>query len=322
MGDQTRPLTHGSLFTGIGGFDLGFEWAGFATAWQVEISPYCIGVLKRRFPGVPRHADITECGAYNLAPVDVLTGGFPCQPFSLAGKRRGATDDRYLWPEMRRIVAALRPAWVVAENVPGIIGVCLDDIMADLEAEDYEAGTIVLPACAFGAWHRRDRVFMVANAAREPRRTRGSGRPQAGQEAGVGGAVLADADSVGRHWGTGPLGPGRRQEPADGRSVVSNADSHEFESRARPYRRSAATELPQDADVRAVQPRRIRRRAAQASGRKWWAAEPRVGRVAYGVPHRLDRLAALGNAVVPQAAYWIACRIREAIERHGRTTAT
>lgn len=319
MGDPARTLTHGSLFTGIGGFDLGFEWAGFATAWQVEISTHCTRVLERRFPGVPRHADITECGAHNLAPVDVLTGGFPCQPFSLAGKRRGATDDRHLWPEMRRVVAVLRPPWVVAENVPGIIGVCLDDIMADLEAEDYEAGAIVLPACAFGAWHRRDRVFVVANTAREPRRTGGSERFQAGQEAGVGGAVLADADAVGRDGRTGQLGAGWRQEPADGRGVASDADGHEFESRARSYRRPAATELPQDADVRAVQPRRIRRRAAQASGQEWWAAEPRVGRVAYGVSHRLDRLAALGNAVVPQVAYWIACRIREAIERRGRT---
>ncbi len=182
MGDPARPLTHGSLFTGIGGFDLGFEWAGFVTAWQVEISTYCLNVLKRRFPDVPRYTDIAACGTHNLASVDVLTGGFPCQPFSLAGKRRGVTDDRHLWPEMRRVVAALRPPWVVAENVPGIIGVCLDDVVADLEAEGYEAGILVLPACAFGAWHRRDRVFIVANAAREPRRAGGSGRSQARQE--------------------------------------------------------------------------------------------------------------------------------------------
>lgn len=317
MGDPARFLTHGSLFTGIGGFDLGFEWAGFATAWQVEISSYCTRVLERRFPGVPRYTDITECGAHNLVPVDVLTGGFPCQPFSLAGKRRGAADDRFLWPEMYRVVAALRPPWVVAENVPGIVGVCLDDVMADLEAEGYEAGALVLPACAFGAWHRRDRVFVVAHTACEPRRAGRSERSQARQEVGGGGAVVADADSVGRRGRAGPLRSKRRQESADGRGVVPDAHRHEYEEHTQPDRRQAATELSQDADVRAVQPRRIRRRAAQTGGQEWWAVEPRVGRVAYGVPHRLDRLAALGNAVVPHVAYWIACRIREAVERQG-----
>jgi len=240
--DKAAPLTHGSLFTGIGGFDLGFEWAGFTTAWQVERSAYCRDVLERRFPGVPRYAEIADCGARNLAPVDVLTGGFPCQPCSLAGKRRGASDDRWLWPQMRRIISALKPAWVVAENVYGLValqdGMVFESVLRDLEAEGYDVQPLVIPACAVDAPHRRERVWILAHAPQQRRQRR-------------------------------PVGPGSAEPQG-------------------PYARAA----------------RLRR----------WAPEPRVGRVAYGVPHRVDRLTCLGNAAVPQVAYRIARGICEAIE--------
>src|SRR5512136_1087486 len=138
-------LTFGSLFAGIGGFDLGFERAGMQCLWQVEIDDYCQHVLAEHWPEVKRYGDVRECGSHNLAAVDVICGGFPCQPHSVAGKRKGAVDDRDLWPEMRRIIAELQPTWVVAENVPGIRGTILDAVLADLEALAYETGTISVP---------------------------------------------------------------------------------------------------------------------------------------------------------------------------------
>ena len=113
--------TFGSLFAGIGGIDLGLERASWECRWQVEIDPFCQKVLAKHWPDVRRYGDVRDCGKHNLETVDLIAGGFPCQPYSLAGKRGGESDDRNLWPEYRRIVAELRPAWVLAENVPGII---------------------------------------------------------------------------------------------------------------------------------------------------------------------------------------------------------
>jgi DNA (cytosine-5)-methyltransferase 1 len=160
-------LTHGSLFTGIGGFDLGFAYVGIPTRWLIEIDPYCRAVLKKNFPGVPLHADIRNVGEENLEKVDIVSGGFPCQPFSQAGKKQGTKDSRFLWPEMLRVVRELRPRWVVAENVHGLLsldgGRTHHQICSELEAEGYEVRTLLLPACAFGAPQRRDRVWILAH---------------------------------------------------------------------------------------------------------------------------------------------------------------
>ena len=155
-------MRFGSLFTGIGGVDLGLERAGMECAWQVEIDDYCTRVLEKHWPNVRRYRDARDCGAHNLEPVDLICGGFPCQPHSVAGKCGGAADDRDLWPEMRRVIAELRPAWVVGENVPGIRDTILDSVLFDLEALGYEALPLGLPACAFGAPIPRQRVFIVA----------------------------------------------------------------------------------------------------------------------------------------------------------------
>jgi len=142
-------MRFGSLFAGIGGFDLGLERAGMECVWQVEIDPYCQKVLAKHWPQVKRYDDVRECGEHNLETVDLICGGFPCQPHSVAGKRRGAVDDRNLWPEYRRVLAELRPRWVLGENVPGIVTTMLDEVLSDLESEGYAATTIVLPAVAF-----------------------------------------------------------------------------------------------------------------------------------------------------------------------------
>jgi len=160
-------LTHGSLFSGIGGIDLGFASVGIPTLWQVEIEPYCQAVLRKNFPGVSIHGDIRGVGAKNLEKVNVISGGFPCQPFSQAGKKEGTKDSRFLWPEMFRVVHELRPCWVVGENVQGLLsldgGRSHHRICSDLEVEGYKVGTFLLPACAFGSPQRRNRVWIVAH---------------------------------------------------------------------------------------------------------------------------------------------------------------
>lgn len=158
-------LTHGSLFAGIGGFDLGFERAGIKTVWQVEIDEYCRRVLARHFPDAVRFSDIRDCGANNLERVDIISGGFPCQPNSLSGKRLGAADERWLWPEYLRILCELRPRIAVLENPTGLLSLEMGAVLRDLAASGFDAEWDCFPATAFGAYHERDRVFILAYAA-------------------------------------------------------------------------------------------------------------------------------------------------------------
>ena len=159
-------MTCGSLFSGIcDGFGLAAQWAGMQVSWQVEIEKKAHKYLEKNFPDSERFYDIRNCGEHCLAPVDIIFGGDPCQPHSSSGKRRGKEDDRYLWPEMFRIVQELRPDWVLNENVFGsIYTLALDQKIADLESSGYTTQAFVIPACAVGAVHRRDRVWLVAYA--------------------------------------------------------------------------------------------------------------------------------------------------------------
>ena len=229
-------ITFGSLFAGIGGFDLGFERAGMSCEWQVEIDEFCQKVLTKHWPDVPKFGDIRDVGKHNLRTVDVICGGFPCQPFSVAGKQEGDRDDRHLWPEMLRVISELKPAWVVGENVPGIIPIFLDEAISNLETEGYTCEAVVLPACAFDAPHRRDRIFVMAYSA-----------------------------SNGRNQVESPIKRGAGSQETVGETT---------------------------------------NRGISARG-EGWIPEPSVGRVANGVPNRVDRLRGLGNAVVPQVAEFI-----------------
>jgi len=157
-------LTHIDLFSGIGGFSLAAGWAGFETVVFCEKDKFCQRVLKKHWPEVPCESDIRDFDGTKFRGATLLTGGFPCQPFSCAGQRRGKADDRYLWPQMLRVIAEARPAWIVAENVAGIIEMELEGVCVDLEAEGYEVWPVIIPACAVGAPHRRDRVWIIANA--------------------------------------------------------------------------------------------------------------------------------------------------------------
>jgi DNA (cytosine-5)-methyltransferase 1 len=159
-----NELTHLDLFSGIGGFALAAKWNGYRTVGFCDNEPYAQAVLKKHWPEVPCHKDIREVRGDLYAGVTLLTGGFPCQPFSVAGKQRGKDDNRYLWPEMRRVIREARPAWIIGENVAGIVNLALDTVCADLEAEGYEVEPIIIPACAVDAPHRRDRVWILANS--------------------------------------------------------------------------------------------------------------------------------------------------------------
>ncbi len=215
-------MTHGSLFSGIGGFDLAAEWMGWHNAFHCEIDSFCSTVLKYHFPDARHYSDIRDTDFTEWrGRVDILTGGFPCQPFSVAGRRRGADDDRYLWPEMLRVIREIRPAWVIGENVAGILTMVqpgeeaevaiksslfgegdieikvreryiVETVCSDLEREGYSVQPLVIPACAVGAPHRRDRVWFVAHRA-----DAGAETVQYGREEGIhADGTSSDTDSL------------------------------------------------------------------------------------------------------------------------------
>jgi len=228
------------LFSGIGGFSYAAERlvGGFETVGFCEIDPYCQKVLKKHWPDVPIHNDVRrladEADGYR-GLVDVVCGGYPCQPFSLASSnRKGQEDDRHLWPEMLRIIKASRPRFVIGENVAGHITLGLDTVLSDLAQQDYTARAFVIPACAKDAKHRRDRVWIVAHTA----------------------------------------------------SIKCN------------------TRPEKQASLREVQSNRGERNhscgSSKAHIKNEWEPEPRILRVAYGIPNRVDRIRSLGNSVVPQ----------------------
>lgn len=277
-------LTHLSLFSGIGGLDLAAEWAGFTTVGQCELSDYPTAVLEKHWPDVPRWRDIrtlTKESFYaktGVGTVDVISGGFPCQPFSVAGKQRGKKDERFLWHEMCRVIRELRPHCVVGENVPGIIKIAARQVVEDLEREGYNAIVFNFEAAAVGAWHRRSRFFFVGIAE---------------------GRLTSDAES----------------ERSKGQPSARTAEQDEKPWEMQPdavY--SIGTAIHNTVCGRFDRDARRRESPELADGRQW-AAEPGVGRVANGLPCRVERIRALGNAVVPQQAYPIFRALAEELRR-------
>lgn len=342
-----EKLTLGSLFSGIGGFELGFERTGkIQTIWQVEIDAYCRRVLAKHWPTVQRFADIRECCGhsaenprwryhsefcdkkYRLPYADILCGGFPCQDISNAGKRAGIGGERSgLWSEYARIIRELRPRYVVVENVAALLGRGMERVLGDLAACGYDAEWQSIRASDVGAPHRRERIWIVAYPQR-------SGiREQSILGAECGGAAIPQfnrkdvADSSESRFAPWPCGAdvarereGRLSE-LDGRnSDVSNTNGGRFavqgESSGRDGLAARGGEtFPHDdecADQR-TEPQPIFGAVPETIGgsryREQWSTEPDVGRLAHGVPARVDRLRGLGNAIVPQIAEFIGHRI-------------
>jgi len=254
-------LTHIDLFSGIGGFSLAARWAGLDTIVFCERDKFCQKVLNKHWPGVPIHDDITTFDGTKYSNVFLLTGGFPCQPFSRAGKRRGKEDDRYLWPEMLRVISETKPHWVIGENVAGFVSMGLDGCISDLEREGYEVQAFVIPACAVKAPHRRDRVWIVANCSQQ-------------------------------------LFNGTWKARARRRCKSANADSHA------PYTDNEGLQghgkHGECSSERTSWPGTWKE--------PWIEAATRLCRVDDGLPRQVDRvnrLKALGNAVVPQIPFLI-----------------
>src|SRR3990167_2921009 len=162
-------MTHASLFSGIGGFDLAAEWMGWNNVLQCEIDPFCQKVLRYHFPSTHLHDDIkTLDGTKWKEKIDILTGGFPCQPFSVAGRRKGTDDNRFLWPEMLRVIREIQPTWIVAENVRGLLtqndGMVFERVCSELENNGYEVQPFCIPACAIGAPHKRERFWFIGHS--------------------------------------------------------------------------------------------------------------------------------------------------------------
>ena len=257
------------LFSGIGGFSLGLEAAGpFRTVAFCEREPFCQAVLRKHWPDTPIYDDVRTIDTDGLGRIDLICGGFPCQPWSVAGKQRGAADDRDLWPVMASLIKDIRPQWVIGENVRGFINepLGLQRSLSDLESIGYSAVPFVIPAGAVSAPHRRDRAWIVAYADRAGQHTGQGGkqncRNKARHDTGRRGADVADASST-----RGAAGLPGQDERQKRHAEKPNHRSH------RQFRWSASDN---------------------------WATEPDVGRVADGVPNRAHRLKALGNAVVPQ----------------------
>lgn len=296
--------THASLFSGIGGFDLAAEWMGWTNVFNCEWEDFPRKVLKHHFPEAEQYGDIKELHAAKYRRrIDIITGGFPCQPYSAAGKRLGKADDRHLWPEMLRIVREVQPRYVVGENVRGLLnwngGLVFDEVQADLEDAGYQVLPFLLPAAAVAAPHRRDRIWFIAYAQRngwhqrlERNNRKSSARPLCADK-------QNNRDKV------------RRESTRRGIDrPAANADSELRKDRhaKRKAERSAKQTQPAESFSKPT---------------RWetWPSQPPICGRNDGLSRKLDRITfpkwraesikAYGNAIVPQVAY----EIFKAIER-------
>lgn len=270
-------LTVGSLFSGIGGLDLGLERAGMRVVWQSEIDDYASRVLAKHWPDVPNLGDIKLIDWGAVERPDVICGGYPCQPFSTAGKRKGEEDERHLWPWVREAISRLRPRYAILENVRGHLSLGGTTVIGELASIGYDAEWRVISAASVGANHRRDRVFIVAYPGHDRSQRK---RKPIGTEA--------------KHSG---LGRGCTDVAYTSRSIRGFTESQ-----------CLGAVFGQVAELGECG-------GAARSVSDWWEVEPGVGRVADGIPNRVDRLRGLGNAVVPQVAEVVGRLVVEHAER-------
>jgi DNA (cytosine-5)-methyltransferase 1 len=324
-------MKHASLFSGIGGFDLAAEWMGWTNLFNCEWEEFPRQVLKHHFPNAIQHGDIKELDATAYAGrVDILTGGFPCQPYSLAGKRKGKEDERHLWPEMLRVIRQCAPRYVVGENVRGLVGwnggMVFEEVCADLEACGYAVQPFLLPAAGVGAPHRRDRVWFVAYA-NDKGRSDGHGQVQGtngevrqrndrAQPCDAGGWDASDTNCVRLQHSEKSGGMGQSKRETRGRAT-------------KPAQTDGSLRNASDTEGVCVQ-RFSDRQGKEQLGGGHWSRFPTVPPICGGddgLPKELDGITfskwrresikAYGNAIVPQ----VALQIFKAIQtyEHGKT---
>jgi DNA (cytosine-5)-methyltransferase 1 len=373
-------LQHLDLFSGIGGFSLGLEaTGGFETKAFCDIEKYPRQVLQKHWPHVKQYEDIKELNyerlkADGIDSIDIITGGYPCQPFSVAGRKKGEEDPRHLWPEYFRLVKELRPTWVIGENVSGHIKLGLDTVISDLESEDYAVRPFSISASSIGANHQRERVWILAHSRRSqwPRaEQRGENENETRKEnanqferssstsefnvantqsqwsgeikninkekRNKGGSETQSYSSGGNVANTKSerLQRGQWNNQGEGREVLSSErqDGNEIRSETgRPDRVSTQENVSNPSSSRretGISEERYREEGNTEESnndsdrrRGWqrennWAVEPDVGRVAHGIPKRVDRLKSLGNSLVPQIPYYIGKTILEVM--NGKT---
>jgi len=302
-GDRAMKLKVLDLFSGIGGFSLGLErTGGFETVAFCEIDPFCQKVLKKHWPHVPIHNDVRNLN-YD-GSVDVITGGYPCQPFSTAGKRKGADDDRHLWPAMFSLIKKYRPTWVIGENVDGLVSMGLDSVLADLGSSGYGARTFAIPACAVNAPHRRYRLWIVANS------------QSAGKRREVGNFCEKDGGSwgtlfqqlVGATESTIPDTQSEQNIGQEQRGIFRHPDAGSIADAS-----NIGCEGGERKEVQG-QSREPRKLAGSSTfwDNGWPVSAPRICGVDDGIPQRTHRRKSLGNAVVPQIPEMLGYAILEA----------
>jgi len=288
-------LKHLDLFSGIGGFSLGLEaTGGFETKAFCDIEKYPRQVLQKHWPHVKQYEDIKELNyerlkADGIDSIDIITGGYPCQPFSIAGRQKGEQDSRHLWPEYFRLVKELRPTWVIGENVSGHIKLGLDTVIEDLESEDYAVRPFSISASSIGANHQRERIWILAHSRRSqwPRaELRGENENETRKE---------NANQF---------------ERSSSASEVDVADTNDERLQRQWQSRNQFTPRFNSSSESSEEGQRT-------VGQGWWESEPNMGRVAHGVPKRVDRLKSLGNSLVPQIPYYIGKTILEVM--NGKT---
>jgi len=333
---------HLDLFSGIGGFSLGLEATGeFETVAFCDYDPFCQKVLRKHWENVPIYGDIKELTyeklkANGINNIDIITGGYPCQPFSVAGNKKGEQDPRHLWPEYFRLVQECRPTWVIGENVGGHIKLGLDTVLKDLESEGYSARTFSISASSIGANHKRERVWIVANS--NDRLSK-----QSNEEVRTGRDTFDNGNSDMANSNIERL-EGSNRSLSSEHERDKRRDSHEHSdekimansSSERLERHRREHELREDSEEGKVSrssedvanSERIRQQGpgkpigpsntkTNSNGKTswfnhgsereegWWDVEPNVGRVAHGIPNRVDRLKSLGNSLIPHIPYYI-----------------
>lgn len=254
------------------------RWAGINTVAFCEIEPFAQKVLKKNFPSVPVFPDICKLKRSDInESIDIITGGFPCQPFSIAGRKKGTEDNRDLWPQMFRVIKEFKPTWVIGENVANFVSMAFQRTKTDLESEGYEVQPCIIPACGVNAPHKRDRVWIVGY-------TEHNGSFTTEEQRGFDKASNNNTEREKEAFqleGTGVRGNYEAMAHSRCSLLQGGIKPRSYEMEAE----------KQNADI------------DQRSGR--WGTEPDVGRVANGIPNRVDRLKGLGNAIVPQVAYQI-----------------